>query len=239
MDGENFLSQENYSQENSFFKSFLSLRNLAILSIILTVINLGFLGFLTTKDPKSAIVEKVINITKPSEPSSQVNSTNLADQICPRSCVSQIYEATSSYKLSIPSITPISTPTPEVSLASSYVKEFFIPFGSGSSSAGDWEDIAGVQITFDTNNFPELKSVTFEATVRIPTGNEVAYIRLYNVTDKHPIWASETSWEGGGTKLLTKTITLDAGNKTYQIQMKTSLKYQAIFDQARLHIITN
>ena len=65
-------------------------------------------------------------------------------------------------------------------------------------------------------------------------------MRLYNVTDKHPVWFSDVSLEGGTPALLiSKPITLDSGNKTYQVQMKTSLKFQAFLDQSRLHIITN
>ena len=75
--------------------------------------------------------------------------------------------------------------------------------------------------------------------MRIPTGNEVAYARLFNVTDKHPVWFSEVSLEGGTPQLLiSQPVAFDSGRKLYQVQMKTSLKYTAILDQARLHITT-
>lgn len=228
---EEIVSQDNY--QNKFnFKNFLSFKTLTALALLSILINLAYVEITSSINPKETVIERITKII----PFTNNKEDTITDQLCPQACMSQIYEATTSVKIiQQPTSTPEVTPTPE-SLTTA--KEFFIPFGSGSSLAGDWEDIPGVQATFDTNNFPELKSVTFETTARIPTGNEVAYIRLYNVTDKHPIWASEISWEGGGTKLLTKTITLDAGNKTYQVQMKTSLKFQAIFDQARLHIIT-
>lgn len=234
---EEVLSQESNLQNNFSFKHWFSIRNLTILFIALTILNLIYIDIVTIRDPKSTIIEKVVNTTKPSD-SSESSSANPTDQLCPQTCISQILDATASYKMQPTIISTISltpSPTPETV---STVKEFFIPFGSGSSLAGDWEDVPGIQAAIDSQNYPNIKSVTFEATVRIPTGNETAYIRLYNTTDKHPIWASEISWEGGTTKFLTKSITLDSGNKTYQVQMKTSLKYQAIFDQARLHIIT-
>jgi len=239
---EEILSQT-IPQNNFNFKNLLSIRNITILFITLTLINLIYIDIVTLRNPKTTIVEKVINITKPPD-SPQTSSVILTDQVCPQTCIAQIYEATVSSRMqptTMPTITPTITPT--ISSAPegiSTVKEFFIPFGSGSSTAGDWQDVQGIQATIDTANFPGLKSVTFEATVRIPTGNEVAYIRLYNVTDKHPIWFSEISLEGGTPKLLiSRPIILDSGSKLYQVQMKTSLKFQAIFDQARLHIITN
>lgn len=230
MDEEN-LSQDNY-KNNFNFKNFLSFKTLTTLALLSILINIAYVEISSSLNPRWSFTERITKII----PFANNQEDKIADQLCPQACTSQIYEATTSVKIAQqPTPTSDVTPTPETI---KIVKEFFIPFGSGSSLAGDWEDIPGVQATLDTNNFPELKSVTFEVTARIPTGNEIAYIRLYNVTDKHPIWASEISWEGGGTKLLTKAITLDSGSKVYQVQMKTSLKFTAIFDQARLHIIT-
>lgn len=46
--------------------------------------------------------------------------------------------------------------------------------------------------------------------------------------------------EGGTPQfLVSQPITLDPGVKTYQVQMKTTLKSQAVLDQARLHITVN
>lgn len=160
---------------------------------------------------------------------------------CPNSCLSQINEATASIKLAQPENNKnlqqlSSNQSSEVSIISG-VKEFFIPFGSGSNNTEDWADISGIQVYVDSTQYGRIKSVTFEASMRIPTGNESAYVRLFNATDKHPVWFSEVSLEGGTPQLLiSKPITLDTGNKLYQVQMKTSLKYQAILDQARLHI---
>lgn len=230
-------------EEDSNFKNFLSNKFVIVISLVLIFINLAYIDILTfTRRSPEALVQKVYNITPTITPSlnKPTQPTQIPDQLCPKSCISQIYEATASYKLaSQPQPAPTAIPAQQ-NAAPSSVKEFFIPFGSGSSSARDWEDIAGIQASVDTANYSNLKSITFEASIRIPTGNEIAYVRLFNVTDKHPVWFSEVSLEGGTPKLLvSKPITLDSGNKTYQVQMKTSLKYQAFFDQARLHILTN
>lgn len=231
MDEEN-LSQDNY-QSKFNFKNFLSFKTLTALALLSILINIAYVEIASSIKPKETIIERITKII----PFTKNQDDKITDQLCPQACMSQIYEATTSVKVVQQlTSTPEVTPTPQ---SPTTVKEFFIPFGSGSSAAGDWQDIQGIQATFDTANYPELKTVTFESSLRIPTGNEIAYIRLYNVTDKHPIWDSEVSLEGGTPKLLvSKPITLESGSKVYQVQMKTSLKFQAIFDQARLHIIT-
>jgi hypothetical protein len=157
--------------------------------------------------------------------------TNFCDAVCVRTIYQKIAEASAAAKTGT-----IVVPTTQVPAD----REFFIPFGVGSSNTGDWADVPGMQTTVDTTNYTTIKKVTFEATIRIPTGNETAYIRLYNVTDKHPVWYSELSLDGGNPKLLTsQNITLDAGSKLYQVQMKTSLQFDAFVDMARVRITTN
>lgn len=164
----------------------------------------------------------------------------LPEDVCRTDCVNslleKIKEATASIK---PSDTKVFTQSKNAQSASeSGVKEIFISFGSGTSSAYEWTDVGGLQAYIDTTKYPKIKSTVFEATVYIPTGNQKAEVRLYNATDKHPVWFSDVSLEGGQTQfLVSQPITLDEGNKLYQIQMKTSLKYPANLTQARVHII--
>lgn len=204
--------------------------------VFLVLLNLLFLDIVIFRNQKTEVIEKII-------------PASIVSNICPADCLSEIRsivkQATSSVKLSEITPAPTNKPTPLAKPASqalntSLAKEFFVPFGIGSNSSDDWADVAGLKATLDPANYGNIKTVTFEASVRIPTGNQTAYVRLYNVTDKHPVWFSDVSLEGGTAQLLTsKPITLDSGNKTYQIQMKTSLKYPAFLDQSRLHIITN
>lgn len=207
---------------------FLSSQTIFRIFTSLVLLNLLFLDFVIFDKAPTQIIERTVSVP-------------LVGDSCPASCLAEISQATSSVKLTAkttPTPTKIfPTPTPA---SSSLVKEFFVPFGSGSNSSDDWQDVGGLKATLDPANYGSIKTVAFEASVRIPTGNETAYVRLYNVTDKHPVWFSDVSLDGGiGQLLVSKPITLDSGNKTYQVQMKTSLKFQALLDQARLHIITN
>jgi len=207
-------------------QSFSPFKILLIVIVFLVLLNLAYIDVLTFLEPKS-------DIDKTSVVQKSVQEEN---NVCPQSCVSQIYEATASYKLAATTPAVITKETK----APARVKEFFIPFGSGSGSASDWQDIEGLQAYIDSTNYEEVKTVTFEASLRIPTGNQTAYVRLFNKTDKHPVWFSEVSLTGGTAQLLiSEPITLDKDNKLYQVQMKTQLKYQALLDQARIHIITN
>ncbi len=136
-----------------------------------------------------------------------------------------------------------SSPTPTVASQITYhyqppaVKEYFVPFGSGEGNAADWTNVTGLQTYIDSSQYPALKQVVFEASVHIPTGNEWASVRLFNVTDQHPVWFSDVTLSGGKPLLLISSpITLDSGNKLYQVQLKTQLQYPAILDQARIHI---
>jgi hypothetical protein len=218
-------------QENKF----LSARNAFKAFFLLVLFNLLFLDFVLVNNQKDQAMERKIPL--------------VVSGVCPSSCLSEVAqiveEATRSTNLSVTSPTPVSRLSPTIKPTSqiqspSLVKEFFVPFGAGSNSSDDWQDIAGLKVTLDPQNYGSVKTVVFEATVRIPTGNETAYVRLYNITDKHPVWFSDVSLDGGVAQLLiSKPITLDSGNKTYQVQMKTSLKYPAFLDQSRLHIITN
>ncbi len=190
----------------------------------------------------------VKNSTSTNESSSfQLIPITSMNAVCPTSCVSEIHQVSESVKALQEKSTQTAMPSqsgstpaqgaPTPIQLSSTVKEYFVPFGSGSNATDDWADVAGLQAYIDSTQYGLIKNVIFEASVQIPTGNEKAYVRLFNDTDKHPVWLSEVSLEGGTPALLTSSsITLDYGNKLYKVQMKTSLKYTANLMQARMHI---
>lgn len=121
---------------------------------------------------------------------------------------------------------------------SSQSKEFFIHLGSGSSTSGDWEDVPGVEAYIDTSKYGKIRNAFFESSLYTPTGNQTAYVRLYNVNDKYAVWPSELSIEGGQPKLLISlSMELPSGNKLYRVQMKTQLKSRTDLVQARVRIV--
>lgn len=118
-------------------------------------------------------------------------------------------------------------------------KENYIPLGSGTNATDDWTDVSGASAYINTGSYGKIKQATFEASVAIPSGSQRVWIRLYNATDKHPVWFSEMIAEGSAPQLLTSNaISLDSGNKLYQVQMKTQLKILTNLTQSRVRIIT-
>lgn len=147
-----------------------------------------------------------------------------------------VREATRSLKPQAPEKAPTTTTQ---TTQTSAVKEFFVHLGSGSSTAQDWEDVPGAEAYIDSTKYGRIKNVYFEASLHTPTGNQTAYVRLYNVTDKNVVWPTELSIEGGEPKLLiSPSLTLPSGNKLYRVQMKTQLKSTTNLIQARVRIIT-
>lgn len=156
----------------------------------------------------------------------------------------QIPISSESALLAIPTATPTPLPIPTsrpVSVVQPAVKEYFIPFGTGQGYATDWATVPGLQAFIDSSSYPNIKQITFEATVHVPAANESVQLRLFDSTDGHPVWYSDLNFSGtaDGQFMTSQKINLDSGSKTYVVQMKTQLGSQAITDQARIHITLN
>lgn len=131
--------------------------------------------------------------------------------------------------------------TPRTSFSPSPASESFINIGTGSySSEYDWGDVPGAQVSFDAGAYGQIKTAVLEATVTTPNGNEDVQLRLYNDTDKHPVWGSDLSFPSGDPVRfkVSSNMSLDPGSKIYKIQMKTQFATNANLDVARVHITT-
>ncbi len=150
---------------------------------------------------------------------------------CPPACLEEIARATLS---GLAQPTPISLPAP----VEPTVKEFYIPLGSGSTNSRDYAELIGVEGVIDMANYPNVKSIIFEASMRIPTANGLVYAKLYNVTDKHDVWNSEVYAESlNGYRAESGEINLASGRKLYRVMMKSTMGYEAILDSARIKIL--
>jgi hypothetical protein len=146
-----------------------------------------------------------------------------------------------------PTVTPIITqailPSPTAAQTAALpqvtappTKDYFIPLGSGTSQASDWQDIPGAQATVDLSQYRTIKQIVFEASVVVPNAEQIVYLRLYNVTDKHPVWYSDLTLSNASTYSVSQPMTIDPGVKTYQVQIKTQLNAPATLTQARIHV---
>lgn len=223
-------------KQHGKIRGLFSAKNILALFIILIFLNLVYLDILVFKGFGSKTIERVI---------SQSPETFSDNQTCGKDCVDKINEVVNLYLKPTASLSPTLTPAPTKAQSSSssnqsVAKEYYVPFGSGSGSSSDWQDVAGLQAYVDSASYPNIKSVVFEASLHIPTGNQTAGVRLYNATDGHPVWNSEINFNGNTSSVFlnSQAVSLDTGNKLYKVQMKTQLKYPAILDQSRLHITT-
>lgn len=135
---------------------------------------------------------------------------------------------------SAPSATPSATPTPPT-------KEYFIPLGQGNSSATDWTVVSGVGATINYTSYGKIEKVYFEATIRVPAGSQVVYVRLYNASSGQAITNSDLTLSSNTPTLLTSkeiSLTNTKDENLYQVQLKTQLGSVTYIDQARLRIVT-
>ncbi len=118
------------------------------------------------------------------------------------------------------------------------VVDYFIPLGSGTNQTNDWANITGAQVSVDFGQYQNIKEIRFETTVSTPTSSQIVWVRLFNTTDKHPVWFSEVQTQGEASAyLVSQPIAYDIGLKTYQVQMKTQLQGLTNLTQARIHVI--
>lgn len=230
------FSKEPVEGETHKFKELLSLKHILYILIILVLLNLVYLDIVIFQGSNVKTIEKII-----SNPLTLQNvGKNNDETFCSQACITKINEVATNVSKITP--TPSTAPTPTVaqttSGSTSTTKEYYVPFGSGSGSSSDWQDVSGLQAYVDSSAYGTIKSVTFEASLHVPTGNENAAVRLYNATDNHPVWYSQLDFTGNTSSafLSSNKITLDAGNKLYKVQLKTQLQYPAVVDQSRIHI---
>lgn len=172
---------------------------------------------------------------EPTVSTAPVVSTNSGTLAC-SDCLTQIADLKQQLaKISTPVIKEtqktVSTPV------DTYVKEYYVYIGDGNSTAKDWTDVSWLKVDIDTAKYKKIKSVRFEGTLSNPSGVGTVSVRLFNKTDQHPVWFSDLSMEGPtDTFKQSDSITLDSGNKTYQVQMKSTLGAKVFAYSARVKI---
>jgi hypothetical protein len=150
---------------------------------------------------------------------------------CPTACLDLINN--------IPSPTPNKTVSPACSCSNQTVsvKEYYVPLGSGSTNSISWTAITGAEAYVNPANYGKIKSITFEASMRVPTGNGKIYARLYNINDQTGIFESEVSTDSStGARIESGKLSFSSANKLYRVQLRTDMGYDGILDLGRLKI---
>ncbi len=150
---------------------------------------------------------------------------------CPNTCLTAIKTATASFK---PTQNVVSN-TSTAQQSSSGSNEYFVPFGSATStSQGTYTSIGGLQAYVNMSQYKNVQTVVFEVSI---AASGIASVQLYDATDGYVIASSQVSTPGGNPQfLISSPLTLPAGNKLYQVQIQTQLSSPATINSARLHI---
>lgn len=197
-----------------------------LIGIIANVIYLNYVVFLGQQNITT--LAKNIESSKVSQPISQEQKT------CSSVCLQEIKTATESLQLAKPTVAP--KPVAKTTVIRG-PKDYYIPLGTGYTEKNEWVDVSGTDTTIDPATYGKINTAVFEASMHIPVANGTMYARLYNVTDKHPVWFSEVSTsKGTSTTVTSGNITLDPGSKLYRVQIKTSLQYPSYLDFSRIRI---
>ncbi len=185
----------------------------------LLFVNVVILDFLLMKNFGSILSTTLFS------PYQQTSASDTTKLTCPQACIDQLnkLEESLSEKISSQSLLLQTTSTQQTT---NQAKQFFITFGSGTGSSEDWQDVSGLQVTIDSSQYGKIKAAYFETSVYVPGANQDVYVRLYNVTDKHPVWYSDLTFNNAGTAQTqtSQPIILADGNKAYTVQMKAQLR---------------
>lgn len=149
---------------------------------------------------------------------------------CPSAC--KEYVQAEMAKLVIP------TPKSSEGKTASAAKVVYLPIGcSGTTANASWTDISGCDFYLDMANYPSVKSVSWEISLQSYQSTNPAYIRLYDVTGKRAVDASELSTNSSTYEYLRSgNLTIWAGNNLYRIQAKASAANTVNFISPRLKI---
>lgn len=176
----------------------------------------------------------VVNLSvKNNKPKNTENKTKAESFFIPISSISPSPITTTTPTVAQPSPTPIIIIK---EAPASSIKDYYIPFGTGSNQTDDWTDVSGLQATIDFGSYQNIKEVRFEVSVNIPTSNQTASVRLFNETDRHPVWFSEVVTTNN-VYTVSAPIVYDNSPKVYKVQMKTQLKFLANLTLSRIHIV--
>lgn len=190
-----------------------------------------------------------ITTQKPSEQPTEQELVRLIQPLIPTLAVApgqEVAVATGTNTTPTPTLAP--SPAPQAASTQALggqparvQRESFVTVGNGSfNSEYDWGDVPGAQVTINGGSYGAITSAVFEATVNEPNGAQDVSLRLYNVTDGHPVWNSEMFFPSGGATrfLVSPQITIEPKAAVYQVQMKTQFRTNASLDLARIHLFS-
>ncbi len=115
----------------------------------------------------------------------------------------------------------------------------YIPMsaGGGPWTDQDWHTLTEYQTSVNSDNYSGYSSVQLEANFRLVEAAGTGSVRLYNVTDGTAVSNSQLDTTGTSFSLQASgTFKLPSGQKTYTIQVKSTLGTSLFVQTARIKV---
>jgi hypothetical protein len=127
------------------------------------------------------------------------------------------------------------TKTVTNSVSSQSAKEYVIYLGSGSTTSREWVEIEGTKTTVNTANYPTIKNMEFQASLKIVGGE--ARARLKNKTTGAIFHDSEVMHNSSVVTWVSRTgLPLHGGNNEYVVELRSTSGELAQLEGARLRL---
>ena len=210
---------------------------IALIFLNLLFLNLWVMGYVKPLFKAASTVDLSTTGIKQNEYIVKAKS----DVPCSSDCVKEIYKAIYQATASAQTIAyQSSAPSNSNASSSNSLRQFSVSLGSGTNATTTWTSVPGVAAYINTAQYGTIQSVTFQASLFVPTGNQIAYVQLYDATNQHPVWFSTMSMSGGSAQLLISSpITLDPGNNLYEVQVMSQLGFPTNLVQSSVNIVSN
>jgi hypothetical protein len=127
--------------------------------------------------------------------------------------------------------------TTSTKTTSSGKKEYTIYLGEGTTSNRDWTTVQSTTITVDTNKYPGLTTVYFEAGLSIVGGE--AYAQLIDSSSGAVVSPFAVMNNTQNPTWKSTQVNLNSGSDTYVVQIRSSSGELTTLSGARLRIIAD
>lgn len=140
-----------------------------------------------------------------------------------------------------PTIVPVEpTKTTSITTKAKTRTTSYVPIsGNASTLENKWVDLPGTEFYLNTADYSNLKEAYFEANFKLLNGNGLAFLRLFDVTDKIEVWGSDVQTGSQNfTSVVSTKLTLRSGNHLYRVQAKSLTADTTVFNFGRVKLIS-
>ncbi|MDO8551753.1 MAG: hypothetical protein Q7S03_03700 [bacterium] len=201
--------------------------------------NLLFLDFVWFKPkPENTEIKRAVSVELAQKDQKAADNSLVCGQDCQEKIQAEVQNAISALPTSAPGTRTVYITGTQSSAQTSNV--IYFPIGSsGVTSNLTWADIPSTDFYFNLADYPKLKNVTWEVSLRSFEGASNVYARIYDVTNSRAVDGSELTTTSEFSVLLRSgNLTIWQGNNLYRIQAKTSSGHPVYLDAPRLKVVS-